>query len=310
MNWQKIKHYTRIVGSIIGIGIFVYLVVNAINELAAIDEPIIFRGEYLVFALSITFFIYLMQMINYQMMVSIQSINAKLKDILAGYAYSFLYKYIPGYIWGYVSRSDWYERETSIPPASSWIASAGEVVITVATSLSIWLCYYLGKRGVDAILTFGVILIPFVMTIPLNLIISRLRKLKKTERFTSGFDSIPFGEWSIITINSYIQWGLFGIGLWAMKQAFSLEFALTIENLANYVYSFARAWVSGFLMVFIPNGLGVREVVLKELLVEVGEIGSTPAVLISTSYRLVIMAAELGWVVLMVLVNRRQMEKK
>jgi hypothetical protein len=148
------------------------------------------------------------------------------------------------------------------------------------------------------------------MTIPLNLIISRLRKLKKTERFTSGFDSIPFGEWSIITINSYIQWGLFGIGLWAMKQAFSLEFALTIENLANYVYSFARAWVSGFLMVFIPNGLGVREVVLKELLVEVGEIGSTPAVLISTSYRLVIMAAELGWVVLMVLVNRRQMEKK
>lgn len=209
MNWQKIKHYTRIVGSFVGIGIFVYLVVNAINELSAISEPIIFRGVYLVFALSITFFIYLMQMINYQMMISIQSIDVKLKDILTGYAYSFLHKYIPGYVWGYVSRSDWYERETSIPPTSSWVASVVEVVITVATSLSIWLTYYLAKRGFDAILMLGIILIPFVMIIPINLIISRLWKIKNTEFLTNGIDFFPFGKWSLIIINSYLQWVFF-----------------------------------------------------------------------------------------------------
>lgn len=310
MNWHKIKHYTRIAGTIIGTGIFIYLVVNAINKIFTVSEPIVFRGVYLFLALIITFSIYFMQMINYQMMLSIQSIDAKLKYILAGYSYSFLHKYIPGYIWGYVSRSDWYERETSIPTISSWIASATEIVITVASSISIWLCYYLIKNNIDPLLGFIVVLMPFLIVFPLNLLIPQLRKIKKTKNFFEDLKAIPIGKWSIIAINSYLQWGLFGVGLWAMEQAFSLKIEMNIENLVSYVYSFARAWVSGFLMVFIPNGLGVREVVLKDLLVEVGQVGSTTAVLISTSYRLVIMAAELGWVILMVLVNRRQIEKK
>lgn len=310
MNWQKTKKYIRIVGSVIGFGIFIYLVINAVKELTTISELIVFREVYSVFALLVGLFIYFLQMINFQMILLSLRADANFKYTMIGYAYSFLHKYIPGYIWGYVSRSEWFEREALIPAKSSWIASGVEIVITVATSLAIWLNYYLLIRGVDGVWAFIVILIPFVIIIPINLTIPYLRKREKIDRFLDDFDSIPLSKWSLITVNSYFQWGLFGVGLWATWQAFSLQINLTSQNLVSYIYLFARAWVSGFLMIIIPNGIGIREVVLKELLVEVIHIDSTMAVLISTSYRLVLMATELIWVVLMVLVNRRLFKKK
>ena len=91
---------------------------------------------------------------------------------------------------------------------------------------------------------------------------------------------------------------------------FSLEITITFNDIAVFIYSFARAWITGFLTIFVPTGLGVREVVLKELLSTANQISSAKSVLIATTYRLVTIGAELGWVLLVVLLKRRLLFKK
>ena len=310
MNWQRIKQAIRILGSVIGFGTFAYLVSVALRELTGISGLQVIHWGYFVYTLFLAMSIYVMQMINYQWLVSSLGVDSKLKQIVIGYASSFLHKYIPGYIWGYFSRADWYKSQAAIPITHSWMASVLEVVTTVGTSSAIWIAYHLSIRESNVIVIILVMLIPNFVFIPINLGISFLQKSEKVSHYVNGLNPITLLKWTKITINSYFQWALFGFGLWVINQVFSFEIHLSLKNLMGFVYSFARAWVTGFLTILIPNGLGIREVVLKELLIEVNQIGPSVSVLVSTSYRLVMMAAELGWVILAILVNRRLLKKK
>lgn len=310
MNWQRIKQTIRILGSVIGFGIFAYLVSIAARELTGISGLLVIHWEYFVYTFFLAMSIYVMQMINYQWLVSSLGVDSRLKQIVIGYASSFLHKYIPGYIWGYFSRADWYASQAAIPTTNSWMASVLEVVTTVATSFAIWIAYRLAINESNLILLILVMLIPNFVFIPFNLAISSLKKSEKASRYVNGLYPITLLKWTKITINSYFQWALFGFGLSMISRVFSLEIHLSLKNLMGFVYSFARAWVTGFLTILIPNGLGIREVVLKELLIEVNHIGPSVSVLVSTSYRLVMMAAELGWVILAILLNRRRLNKK
>ena len=57
--------------------------------------------------------------------------------------------------------------------------------------------------------------------------------------------------------------------------------------------------------ILIPNGLGVREIVLNELLVEVNNISNNVSVIISTLSRLLMLFAEFGWVILAIFMNSK-----
>lgn len=310
MNWLKIRRIVRVLGSIIGTSVFAYLIFAAVGDLKEIPESLVFKTAFIVPALFITLIVYLMQMINYQWMVASLGGDPTLQQIVIGYAYSFLHKYIPGYLWGYFSRAEWYDREASIPATHSWGASVLEIITTVSTSLSIWLVYHLSSRSLNTIFLLTVALVPFVVVLPINLLMSLLQRSRRADRFVTSLQPIPVSKWIFITANSYLQWVVFGFGLSMIFRVFSLEISMSFKDIAGFVYSFARAWVSGFLAVFVPNGIGVREVVLKDLLNVTNQTDSTKAVLISTTYRLVMMAAEFAWVLLVVLLKRRRLLRK
>ena len=310
MNWQKIRRIARVIGSLVGISVFVYLIFKAVSELHKTQEALVFHTAFILPALVITLLVYFMQMTNYHWMVAGLGGDAHLNHIIIGYAYSFLHKYIPGYIWGYFSRADWYDREASIPATLSWGASVLEIITTLSTSLSIWLMYYLFSRNLNTALLFLVFLIPFVVVIPINLTIFLFRESKGLKHMVTNMKPIPFVNWIFITINSYLQWVLFGFGLWMIFRLFSIEIGMTSKEIIGFVYAFARAWTSGFLVIFVPNGIGVREAVLRELLGVINQIGAAKAVLISTAYRLVMMAAEFVWVLLVVSLKRSLLLRK
>jgi hypothetical protein len=98
---------------------------------------------------------------------------------------------------------------------------------------------------------------------------------------------------------------LFGIGLWALSYTFSPTDFINPQKFLDFTYSFARSWLSGFLAILIPNGLGVREIVLNELLVEVNNISNNVSVIISTLSRLLMLFAEFGWVILAIFMNSK-----
>jgi uncharacterized membrane protein YbhN (UPF0104 family) len=62
-------------------------------------------------------------------------------------------------------------------------------------------------------------------------------------------------------------WLLMGASLWAALQAAGVAPAWGWENWMRYTAFIALAYVSGFLMVFLPSGLGAREALLVLMLV-------------------------------------------
>src|SRR5262249_55412935 len=75
-------------------------------------------------------------------------------------------------------------------------------------------------------------------------------------------------------------WVFFGFSLWAMVQAILPEPPpLTLDVWARYTAILALAYVGGFVAVFVPGGMGVREWVLDRFLApELARFAATAAV--------------------------------
>jgi hypothetical protein len=95
-------------------------------------------------------------------------------------------------------------------------------------------------------------------------------------------------------VTSAVAWGCLGLSLWAaVRSTLPQGTVFSCETWARYTAIQALAWVAGFLTFFVPAGLGVREGLLKELLV-VEVSGASTAAIVATVllFRLVSMAAE------------------
>ena len=62
-------------------------------------------------------------------------------------------------------------------------------------------------------------------------------------------------------------WLLMGASLWAALQAAGVGAAWSWESWSRYTAFLALAYVSGFVIVFLPSGLGAREALLMLVLV-------------------------------------------
>lgn len=86
-----------------------------------------------------------------------------------------------------------------------------------------------------------------------------------------------------------IAWGLYGTSFWLTAHSL---FAVPASELLHYIGVFAVAWAIGFVVVFAPGGIGVREAVLVALLS--GRLGEAHAIGLAAASRLVLSAIDLG----------------
>jgi len=304
MNWTLVRKIIRIVGSLVGLCIFLILVYDGLNKLLEISNPLEFSWAFVLLAFALFFLSYLFHMVNYRIIYKSSHQEVSIATTIVGYSFSFLPKYIPGYIWGYYSRSNWFEEKAKIPNRYSWHASAIELLVTVLTCSSIWMGYIF-TRNKEFIWIYLILITPFLAIIPINRCITFFKSYSRTEKWFRNIDTVPYRYWLIITLISYFQRVLFGIGLWALSYTFSPTDFINPQKFLDFTYSFARSWLSGFLAILIPNGLGVREIVLNELLVEVNNISNNVSVIISTLSRLLMLFAEFGWVILAIFMNSK-----
>lgn len=303
MNWTLVRKIVRIVGSFVGLCVFLFLVYDGLKKLMGTSTTIEISWKHVVLTLVLYLLTYFIQIINFKLIYASLHQNVSLLTTIIGYSFSFLPKYIPGYVWGYYSRSDWFKEKAEIPSGYSWQASIVELLITVLTSSSIWLAYYFTKTT-ENFWAYLVLVTPFLVIIPINKLLTLFKIYAKTGKWFKNFEVVPFNHWLIITVNSYFQWVLFGMGLWALSQIFSQTAFVNPREFFNFIYIFARSWLSGFLAILIPNGLGVREIVLKELLINANIVSNDLSTIISTLSRLLTLLAEFGWLILAIFVNR------
>jgi uncharacterized membrane protein YbhN (UPF0104 family) len=84
-------------------------------------------------------------------------------------------------------------------------------------------------------------------------------------------------------------WLIYGTAFWLTARAL---FSAPGGQFAVYVGVFAVAWVAGFVAVFAPGGIGVREAVIAALLA--GRLGEVHAIALAATSRLVLAAVDLA----------------
>ena len=233
-----------------------------------------------------------------------RSLNIQLPIHKARYIYSlsFLARYIPGSIWGYLSRSEWLMQNYLVSYTTSIYGSILEVALAILTGLSvIGLCIIINGEIIP--IWVGYLLL-FSSQLPWLIWFSK-PTLPLRQRLTSHLNddmlgcSPRFTDWmsilGLLTLNwLYYGTGVFlvghALGIWDINQFPSLGIILAGD--------FSAAWLAGFFAIFIPSGLGIRELVLSSLLVSHFQIASSVAQAISVLMRFTTVLAEFASILL------------
>jgi glycosyltransferase 2 family protein len=186
-------------------------------------------------------------------------------------------KYVPGKAWGLLLRTGMLVP-SGIRPAVGAMTTTFETLTTMAsgalvaavlfallsldTSAAWWSLGLLALAGLP--------IVPAVFN-PLMKILAGLAG-RAARRFGAAKDPLPLPSVTYRTLVgglalTSLSWGVLGFGLWAVQQAIlpePLPWSLALWGRCSaYV---ALAWVAGFLSLPTPGGIGVRELILEQLL--------------------------------------------
>lgn len=254
-----------------------------------------------------------MQMFNWRMIMSSLGYRLPFRDVAKGYILSFLPRYIPGTIWGYLSRGEWFYRENGVPNSINNYGSVIEVLIALISAIMVVGGYNLAliadvNQRIVSIFLIG--LLPVITWLLLN----RLTRLppfikKKFERFLSINSGISFASWCGGVFVFCLEWIVYGcvvlflIGTIIPIPTF-LNLLSNLSGLWTCIYAFSFAWMVGFIILFVPGGIGIREFVLTGILISGFAIGYDQAVLVSVLSRIFYSLGEATWILVGWLLNK------
>lgn len=192
-------------------------------------------------------------------------------QVLRAYFLSGLPRYIPGWVWGYAGRTYLIEQ-AGVRRKVAVLGSVIEIGLFVGTGLAIGVFYWLKvpEAIVAAAFIFGLVVIGIIV-LPLNM----------DRRYRPGLRSIFT---SIVIGLLYIGfWIIYGLSVVILVGA--VIPAVGVGQMVTIISGFSLAWLAGFVAVFVPGGLGIREAGIVLVLEPI--IGSASAILISILSRVI-----------------------
>jgi glycosyltransferase 2 family protein len=214
-------------------------------------------------------------------------------------------KYVPGTAWAYVAQME-LARQRGVGRITSVLAmtlGAGLTVLLafVAGAFVIespglaWIPSWAGWAVVIASAASVVILLvrPSIVGAVLRRAPSRLRGL--------GLDGAQVTSLALPVLWSALAWVAYGVHLWILMVPMGLEGP---AGFGAALGGFALAWAIGFLVVFVPAGVGVREAVLVAVLAPL--VGEGPALAAAVLSRFLIIVAEAALLAITPIMRPRQ----
>jgi len=227
------------------------------------------------------------------------------RSVASGYMLSFLPRYIPGTVWGYVSRSEWLYRSCGVSYSASNAGSILEVMVSVSTGGVVILVRFLAEAGepLRMLLAFTVLTLPFLVWWAVTQSVQRFSSVRLVQRAvdTRLLSEIPLVYWLGASAIYIGIWVCYGALIGFVLQAFSLEQPF---GLIGSMFAFSASWLIGFAILFVPTGLGIREIMLSTILT--AEVGIAPgiAVVASVMSRFAILLAEVLWLLVGIAITR------
>lgn len=295
---SKVNFYQ--IGMILGGGILVYQIIKALLYWRQNFLSIPSSG-FLLIALLTAVFSILLQMITWRIILKGLGYVVPYAVIFKGFALSFLPRYIPGTVWGYLSRGEWFFREYGIPRMITNIGSIQEVVVVLVSAVILLAIEDFPSSNFIFQLTWSILILalPILSWLLFDRLarISFISKVIKIDQSLSSSKSFII-HWHQAIFIYIFQWVILGGVVFATQAAFTGNaWNETIHRLALSARSFSIAWVMGFLVVFVPGGLGIRELVLTNMLTINLGLPIELSGVISIISRFWLLAGEIFWVI-------------
>lgn len=269
----------------------------------------VFAPVYLFVAFGLVFLSYALQVVSWGVLMRGLQVIIPWKPLFRGYILSFLPRYIPGSVWGYLSRSEWLRSEFQVSYAVSTTGSLLEITVALISTgmiAGIYIANLLDEtRRIWIVL--GLFLVPAAIWILVQRILQVHWVLRLFDRDShcSTRLKLPLSNWLLsVTI---IAWNMvvYGIAFYLTARGLVLDSTLSFGNVFIFVANYSMAWLIGFAVFSLPAGLGLREVTLSALLTLSLGVPAGKASLLSVLFRCIVTLAEILWVVIGLILRRR-----
>ena len=226
--------------------------------------------------------------------------NIILIDAFHGYILSFLPRYIPGTVWGYLSRSEWLFQKHKINRRISNLGSIFEIFSTITANIMLIGISSLKVTSYSRILNILLLIffIPLVWITLQKVFSSRYIMNLFAETSNGAGVGIKFHHWITGTIFFGVTWILYGVSLLLIIQFLINGKLISAESILEITGIYCIAWLAGFLVFVVPSGLGFRELVLSSLLSNKYNIPLIQATGVAILFRFVLVFMEFVWLVI------------
>jgi hypothetical protein len=287
-GWRKIFYRA---GIALGLGLLLQQAWQGIVALQQ-TQSCVARPVYFGLVLATFLAAYGVQMAAWALIMRSLAAPLSARTVFQGYALAFLPRYIPGSVWGYLSRNEWLAQSHQVSYAVSTTASLIEAAMLLLTAGWIGALYALPMHWPHPLLTPALIMLGGVATALVWYATPWLarRVFKGHSHLQAPAPRRHAHALLVATTLLYLLfWGLQGAALVSIGRALCDN--LTVAPFATTAAS-ALSWAIGFLIIFVPAGLGVREWTLSTMLVSFTALPSGQATLLALVSRLGLIAAE------------------
>lgn len=193
-------------------------------------------------------------------------------------------KYIPGSVWQYAGRVGLGRRYGL--PIQTGVAAIGVEVVASSVAAGLAGLLVLSGRAAIALISAVIVVVASAAFFGRRMR-ARLWNVGALVRARVGVDAplaasalraTPFATGFYLLV-----WLSYGLAFWLTARAL---FAVPTRDLPVYVGTFALAWLAGFVALFAPGGVGVREAVIVGLLT--ARLGEANAIVLAATSRLVL----------------------
>jgi uncharacterized membrane protein YbhN (UPF0104 family) len=204
------------------------------------------------------------------------------REQLGVFLKSQLGKYIPGSIWQYAGRVE-LGRDAGIP------ANIGLASISVEVGASVAAALLLGLLAMPRLVAVGVLACVLFFALvaagtrsPISRIVNGVARIDKAF-LGSAIRLVPL----VIPLYCAV-WLVYGLAFWLTARSL---YAVSASDVLLYVGVFALAWAVGFVAIFAPGGVGVREAMIVALLSS--HLGGARVIVLAGSSRLLLTTIDL-----------------
>jgi membrane protease YdiL (CAAX protease family) len=243
-----------------------------------------------------------LQMLNWTLILRGLDISIPLKETLKNFPKTFLPRYIPGSIWGYLSRGEWLLADFNVSHKMNIYSSLIEVIIPLSASLFLLTGFFVD----ESFLLFFLLAVLILIGLWLLFEFSR-RKVFPRLGFSDGNYFFSLRRWLLGNLIFSVNWILMGLMTVLLISVFSDSLSQSslnsLQNVWNATLAYCAAWLGGFLVLFVPAGMGVREVLFRLILVQFMGISSETALLVAVASRFVSLLSEGFWLIIGMLIK-------